>query len=151
MKADTAILFGTSLGGAVALQAAADDARVIGVIAQSSFSDLDTVVRQRAPFIASRAEVDAALRLAEEQGRFQVSEVSPARSAARIRVPVLLIHGDRDRETAPSHSQAIFAALAGPKELFLVPNAGHNDTLANVETWVRIDRWLNGIAPPPKR
>jgi uncharacterized protein len=151
MKADSAILFGTSLGGAVALQAAADDPRVIGVIAQSSFSDLDTVVRQRAPFIASAAEVDAALRLAEERGRFQVSEVSPARSATRIRVPVLLIHGDRDRETPPSHSQAIFAALAGPKELFLVPGAGHNDTLANAETWARIDRWLNGVAPPPKR
>jgi pimeloyl-ACP methyl ester carboxylesterase len=149
VKGDSAILFGTSLGGAVALQAAADDRRVIGVIAQSSFSDLETVIRQRAPFIARRSEVDAAMRLAEVRGRFQVSEVSPARAAARIRVPVLLIHGERDRETPPSHSQAIFAALAGPKELFVVPGAGHNDTLADAETWRRIDQWLVRLEPVP--
>jgi pimeloyl-ACP methyl ester carboxylesterase len=149
VAADSAILFGTSLGGAVALQAAAEDPRVIGVIAQSSFSDLETVVRQRAPFIATGREVDAAIRLAEGQGGFRVSEVSPVRAAARIRVPVLLIHGERDRETPPSHSQAIFAALTAPKELFLVPGAGHDDTLAHPASWTRIDQWLAWIAPAP--
>lgn len=147
VTAEKVILFGTSLGGAVALQAAADDSRVSGVIAQSSFSDLETVARQRAPFIATKREIDAAFRLAEERGRFTVADVSPVRAAARIRVPVLLIHGALDRETPPSHSQAIDAALAGPKELFLVPGAGHNDTLANPETWRKIDQWLARIAP----
>jgi pimeloyl-ACP methyl ester carboxylesterase len=147
MGADSAILFGTSLGGAVALQAAADDPRVVGVIAQSSFVDLETVVRQRAPFIATRSEVDAALRIAEERGRFRIVEVSPRLAAARLHIPVLLIHGERDRETPRSHSQAIFATLAGPKELLLVPGAGHNDTLAGADTWTAIDQWLSRVAP----
>jgi pimeloyl-ACP methyl ester carboxylesterase len=147
LNADRVIVFGTSLGGAVALQAAANDPRIIGVIAQSSFSDLETVARQRAPFIATRGEIDAAFRLAEERGRFKVADVSAVNAAARIHVPVLLIHGARDSETRPSHSQAIYAALAGPKELFLVPGAGHNDTLANPETWRRIDGWLSRVAP----
>jgi pimeloyl-ACP methyl ester carboxylesterase len=147
LQANAAILFGTSLGGAVALQAAADDPRVIGVISQSSFSDLETIVRERAPFFAKAAEVEVALGIAETRGAFHVAEVSPRLSAARIRVPVLLIHGERDRETPASHSRTIFAALAGPKELLIVPRAGHNNTLADTETWVRIDRWLGGVAP----
>jgi alpha-beta hydrolase superfamily lysophospholipase len=147
VKGQRAILFGTSLGGAVALQAAAVDPRVIGVISQSSFSDLETIVRERAPFFANDSEVRAALKIAETTGRFLVHEVSPRDAAARIRVPVLLIHGERDRETPPSHSRAIFAALAGPRELFIVPRAGHNDTLASAETWTRIDEWLARVAP----
>lgn len=147
VQAETAILFGTSLGGAVALQAAADDPRVVGVIAQSSFSDLETIVRQRAPFFASAAEVDGALRIAETRARFRVAETSPRLAAARIHVPVLLIHGERDRETKASHSRAIFEALAGPRELLIVPRAGHNDTLADPRTWERIDAWLAAVAP----
>jgi pimeloyl-ACP methyl ester carboxylesterase len=147
LQADTAILFGTSLGGAVALQAAADDPRIKGVIAQSSFSDLETIVRDRAPFFATRSEVREALAIAEARGAFRVAAVSPRLAATRIRVPVLLIHGERDSETRASHSKAIFAALAGPKELVIVARAGHNNTLADAETWVSIDRWLGGLAP----
>ena len=146
--ASQAIVFGTSLGGAVALQAAAEDSRIVGVIAQSAFADLETVVRERAPFIATAAEVRKALAIAGERGRFEVAEVSPRAAAARIRVPVLVIHGERDRATRPSHARAIFAALAGPKELLMVPDAGHDDTLGRAETWSRIDAWLARVAPP---
>lgn len=147
VDADTAILFGTSLGGAVALQAAAEDPRVIGVIAQSAFSDLETIVRERAPFFARDRDIKAALAIAETRGRFRVGDVSPQASAARIRVPVLLIHGERDRETNASHSRRIFAALAGRRDLFIVPGAGHNDTLAHAGAWKRIDAWLAAVAP----
>ena len=145
--ATSAIVFGTSLGGAVALQAAAEDSRIAGVISQSAFADLETVVRERAPFIATKAEVRRALAIAEERGRFKVGEVSPRAAAARIRVPVLLIHGEKDRATRPSHARAIFAALAGPKELVMVEDAGHDDTLGRAETWARIDAWLARVAP----
>jgi len=43
--------------------------------------------------------------------------VSPAAGAARIRIPVLLIHGEADTETPPQHSQRVLAALAGPRRL----------------------------------
>jgi pimeloyl-ACP methyl ester carboxylesterase len=91
--------------------------------------------------------VRRALEIAEERGRFRVAEVSPRAAAARIRVPVLLIHGERDTDTPPSHSRAIFAAPGGPKELVIVPGAGHDDTLASADVWARIDRWLARVAP----
>ena len=45
----------------IALQAAAVEPRVEAVIAQSPFADLESIAHERAPFVATRPEVDAAL------------------------------------------------------------------------------------------
>jgi uncharacterized protein len=140
--AKRAVLFGCSLGASVALQAAATDDRIVGVIAQSAFADLRSIAHERKPFVFTRAKADTAIALAGKQGRFDVDEASVLRAAPNIRVPVLLIHGEDDRETRADHSRRIFEKLAGPKELLIVAGAGHNDTLARAETWQRIEEWL---------
>ena len=140
--ADRAVLFGCSLGGSVALQAAAIDARVTAVIAQSPFADLRSIVQDRKPWVFSEAKADEAIRIAEHRGGYLSREASALLAAPAIHVPVLLIHGARDHETRPQHSQRILAALGGPKELRLVPGAGHNDTLAGADTWRAIESWL---------
>jgi uncharacterized protein len=145
VRADDAVLFGSSLGAAVALQAAADDPRIRGVVAQSPFSDLETVARERVAWVASRAAIAKAFSIAEQQGRFRAADVSPVAAAARIRVPVLLVHGKNDRETRPAHSQRIYEALAGPRRLVLVPGTGHNDVLGGEETWRTIGDWIAGL------
>lgn len=142
-----ALLLGVSLGGAVALQAAPEDDRVAGVVAVASFSDLEAIARERAPAFASEGQLRAALALAEREGRFRVAEASPAKAAARIRVPVLLVHGAEDRETRPAHSERVLAALAGPREFLLVPGAGHGDALGR--GWVAVAAWLERTAEPP--
>jgi uncharacterized protein len=144
------ILFGTSLGAAVALQAAGEDDRISCVVAVSSFSDLRTVAAERAPFFATRREIDEAFRLAEEQARFEVNAVSPVAAASQIRLPVLLIHGAEDRETPPDHSRRIYQALRGEKRLLIVPGRGHNDTLT-AEVWREIDEWIAALEPRPDR
>lgn len=140
------LAFGVSLGAAVALQAAAEDPRIALVIAVSPFSDLRTVGAERAPFFASRADVDEAFLLAEAEASFRADEVSPAAAAARVRVPTLLIHGADDSDTRPAHSERIYRALAGPKRLFLVPGAGHHDALT-AAAWREIDAWVGAAWP----
>lgn len=135
------ILLGTSLGAAVALQAAADDKRVSAVIAVATFSDLRTVASERAPFFASQGNIDEAFHIAETTANFRVDEASPVAAAQRITVPTLLIHGHNDDETPPAHSQRVFAALREPKRLIIVPNAGHHDALTR-DTWREIDAWM---------
>jgi pimeloyl-ACP methyl ester carboxylesterase len=139
-------LIGVSLGGAVALQAAAIDPRITTVVAISTFSDLRTVATERAPSFASGDEIEAAFRLAERTASFRVDEVSPMAAAARIAVPVLLVHGQDDRETPAAHSQRVFAALRGPKRLILVPGAGHNDGVP-ADVWTAIDAWIDEAVP----
>jgi pimeloyl-ACP methyl ester carboxylesterase len=146
VQADRVVLFGSSLGAAVALQAAPLDPRIRGVIAQSPFSSLEEVARDRAPWFATDAEVAQALAIAQAKGGFAPAEASPVAAARDIHVPVLLIHGARDRDTRPEHSRRIEAALAGPTRLLIVPDAGHDDTLRGEEAWAAIEAWLDALS-----
>jgi pimeloyl-ACP methyl ester carboxylesterase len=140
------ITFGISLGAAVALQEAADASKAMLVVAVAPFSDLRTAIYERAPFFASRGNIEDARVLAEAEAHFRVDDVSPVAAAARIRAPVILIHGVDDRETPPAHSERVLAALTGPKQIVRVAGAGHNDTLTP-ETWRQIDAWVDAHVP----
>ncbi len=150
MGFDKVFVLGHSLGGAVALQAAAEDPRIRAVVAASSFSDLRTVVRERAPRLESDADVRESIRLAEEKADFKIDDVSPATSATRIHVPVLLVHGMRDTTIVPEHSQRILAALAGPKKLVLVDGATHYDVLRFPAVWAEITSFLDAQSSDPQ-
>lgn len=137
-----AIVIGHSLGAAVALQEAADDPRIRAVVAAAPFSDLRTVATERAPGWLPAAIVRRAFVKAEQEAGFEVDAVSPQADARHIAAPVLLLHGGDDLETPVEHSRRIYAALAGPKQLIIVPGAGHNDVLSADATWHAIEHWL---------
>jgi pimeloyl-ACP methyl ester carboxylesterase len=139
------VVIGTSLGAAVALQAAAVDRRITTVVAAEVFSDLRSVARERAPFFLTEGTIRTALALAEKRGRFEVDAVSPVAAAARVTIPVLLIHGADDTDTRPAHSQRVHDALRGPKRLILVEGAGHNQSLSSGAVWREIERWIETI------
>ena len=138
------ILFGTSLGAAVALQEAALDSRITAVVAAETFSDIRTVATERAPFFFTPKIIDRSFRIAEEQAHFDAREVSPVTAATAIKIPVLLLHGANDTDTPPDHSRRVFAALGGPKHLILVPGARHNESL-RADVWSEIERWLDDV------
>jgi len=138
------VLIGSSLGGAVALQEAANDPRVTALVAAETFSDLRTVATERAPVVFTSGIVARAFRVAEQQGGFSVDDVSPVAAAAEIRIPVLLIHGAADSDTRPDHSRRVLAALKGPKRLILVPGAHHNESLTG-DVWQEVERWVDEI------
>jgi pimeloyl-ACP methyl ester carboxylesterase len=140
-------VIGTSRGGAVALQAAADDSRISAVVAAETFSDLRTVAAERAPFFFSRRAVAGALERAGRDGHFDVDAASPVAAAKRMQNPVFLVHGADDLETSPDHSRRIFTALTGPKRLVIVPGATHNTSLHG-SIWLEIERWIADVLPP---
>jgi pimeloyl-ACP methyl ester carboxylesterase len=152
--AGRAVVFGSSLGGAVALQAAAEDQRIAAVIAQSAFSDLERIAHERAPWFASETNIVDALDLASAEGGFHVADVSPVRDAKRLTVPVLLVHGADDRETNVAHAEALDAALTAPHVLLIVAGAGHNDVLSSELAWSTITTFLAAVPPdagePPR-
>jgi alpha-beta hydrolase superfamily lysophospholipase len=135
-------LIGTSLGAAIALQTAAEDQRVAAVVAAETFSGLWSIARHRAPRLLSDSMIRRTLQLAGQKARFNVDEVSPLAAAGRIRIPVLLLHGELDRDTPPEHSRQVFAALGGAKELIIVPGAKHDGAL-NAQTWPLVEKWLD--------
>jgi hypothetical protein len=46
---------------------------------------------------------------------------------AGLRVPLLLVHGERDDLIPVALGRTLFAAAAGPKRALWVPDGGHND------------------------
>jgi pimeloyl-ACP methyl ester carboxylesterase len=140
------ILLGVSLGAAVALQTAAGTSDVAAVIAIATFSDLRTVGRERAPFFASKRNIADAFQLAEAEAKFRVDDASPLAAAPHIKVPALIIHGAKDHDTVPAHSQRVYDSLGGPKQIILVPGAGHDDAL-NGTVWRQMDEWLRATLP----
>jgi pimeloyl-ACP methyl ester carboxylesterase len=147
LESGPVIVIGSSLGAAVAIQAAAVDTRIKAVVAAESFSDLRTVATERAPWFFTTGAIHRAFVQAEGLGRFSVDDVSPLAAARRIRVPVLLIHGADDKETPPEHSRTVFEALGGPRQLLIVEGAGHNQSL-QPWVWSRIEAWIDAVFEP---
>src|SRR5437867_1546796 len=122
---------GRSLGGTVALLAAADPrgARVDVVVADSPFDSLaEEISGQRAemhlpawPFEPLFWEV------VRWRGGFDPRDIDVCREAPRVSVPVLLLHGTLDNVVPPEHSERIAKALGGPHETEMLAGAGHND------------------------
>lgn len=137
------VVMGVSLGAAVALQAAAEDSRIAGVIAISSFTTLQQIVREQIPGIVPTPWVRGTLRNAEQLVGIRVDEVDTLRAARQIQVPVLLLHGVADNFIIPDHSIRIFEALAGPREVVLVEGARHNDVLEHKLAWNAVWTWLS--------
>lgn len=150
---------GHSLGAAVALQAAVIDPRIRAIVAASSYSDLRSALLERARSVGVLTEGQCAesVSRAEAKAGFRVDDVSPLAAAARLDIPVLLVHGTRDTATPPRHSERLLAALHGPKRLFLVEGAEHTDVLDSptAPVWTEIARFLDeqaadaGAAPSP--
>jgi pimeloyl-ACP methyl ester carboxylesterase len=63
--------------------------------------------------------------------------------AARIApTPLLVVHGDADHYFPVEHGEALFAAAAEPKELWIEPGFGHAENAATPELLGRISDWL---------
>jgi len=148
-------LLGESMGGSIALQAAALEPRVAGVVAESAFANLKEVSFDYAGLHVShwlgrtifRPASSLALKGATKEGGFRAEDVSPEKAVAARPFPVLLICGTSDRNVPPRHTKRIFKAAAGPKEMWLVPRAGHSAALGTApqEFESKVTKFFRGI------
>jgi pimeloyl-ACP methyl ester carboxylesterase len=145
LGADRVVLVGVSLGAAVAIQAAAEDPRVAGVVAVSSFSSLEEIVREKMPPFVREGQVRDALRAVERRAAMKVKDADSVEAARHVTAPVLLLHGDLDGFTPMAHTEQIYAALRGERAIIRVPGAHHADVLAFDAAWAAILGWLPSI------
>ena len=130
-------LFGISEGGAAAIFAAGEQPSARAVIADSSYANLDEMLRSSPsigglnPAFASTVMWIAAHRWF---GR-PLDEISPADAARSLRCPLLVIQNVGDPITPVTNGQAIeFAARkAGDRtQLWIAPAHGHGNALFEV-------------------
>lgn len=114
-QASQIFLFGHSLGGAIAIDLAVKHPDAAGLIVESSFTSIREMVDYQGRFWM--LPIDLIL-----NQRFNSISKVPA-----LQMPVLFIHGTADRLVPDVMSQKLYAAASEPKQLLLIPGAGHND------------------------
>jgi alpha-beta hydrolase superfamily lysophospholipase len=128
---------GESMGAGIALQSAAADPRIEAVVAEASFANLreaafDYAGLRKSPLLGKtllRPFTWMLLYRGEKLTGFPLAEVSPVKAVASRAFPVLLICDEKDEALPCRHTQMIYDAARGPKQLWVVPNAYHSAAL----------------------
>lgn len=124
-------LAGESMGAAIALQVAAHNPWIRAVWADSPFASLKRVAEEfvrrvtRLPDAVLNPVMWTTIRVANYRGNFDLETVNPFELAAQIKCPVTLVHGTNDLMISTAHSEQIYAALGGEKQIWLVEGARH--------------------------
>lgn len=124
---------GVSMGGAIALESAAVEPRIEAVVAEAPFANLREVSYDYAGLHAGswlgktlfRPAPMMVMHSVEKEGGFKPEDVSPEKAVAARAFPFLLICGTRDSIIPCRHAERLYKAAIGPKELWMVRDAGH--------------------------
>ena len=135
VKAGELVLFGESLGSAVSLELAL--ARpAAALVLEAPFTSVRDIARTTvfaplAPFVRTRYESLARI--------------------SRLRMPLLVVQGDRDEIVPPVQGRRLFDAAPEPKRYFAIPGAGHNDTylVGGEAYWRTIAAFLESVGRGP--
>jgi fermentation-respiration switch protein FrsA (DUF1100 family) len=123
------VLMGRSLGGAVAVDLAAEDG-ARGLVLDSTFSSLPDVAAHHMPWLLPRWNMTQRLNSADK--------------IARYNGPLLQTHGDVDRVVPIQSARKLFDAAGEPKQFLVIPGADHNDP-QNEASREMLDRFFDEL------
>ncbi len=112
VDASRLVYFGESLGTAVAVDLAVEHAPA-ALVLRSPFTSMGDLGQHHYPFLPVRLLL---------RDRFATID-----KIRRIRVPLLVIAGGRDRIVPIENSRRLYDAAVAPKTLLVLPDADHND------------------------
>jgi fermentation-respiration switch protein FrsA (DUF1100 family) len=130
IKESEIVLIGNSLGGAVAVQLAAEQGPR-ALVLENTFSSLKDVASHHYPALAWLVS-----------GK----RLNSAGQIARYHGPLLQCHGDADRTIPFESGTKLFAAANEPKQFVRIRGGDHNDWLSD-EYYSKLDALLDAINP----
>jgi hypothetical protein len=107
------VLFGQSLGAAVAAELAARK-DCLALILEAPFASIREMARVAFPFLPI--------------GPFVRTRYDVVETIRKVKAPLLVLHGDEDDVVPFEQGKKVFAAAVSPKEFHAIPGAHHNDT-----------------------
>lgn len=129
------ILMGISMGASTVLMASGHSLphQIKGIVADCGYSDVREIMTK----ISCRVKLPLGLKMPGEAayqltkigallfGKFHPEDTSPKTAVQNCEIPILIIHGEKDRLVPVSMGRDNFAACNAESELFLVPEADH--------------------------
>jgi dipeptidyl aminopeptidase/acylaminoacyl peptidase len=152
--------FGESMGAAQLLQSLPNESRFCAVVVESSFATFREVAYARfgrefhaGPWLGRtvfRPTVDVGFLTVRLMHGLDIEQASPARAVVSSKTPVLLIHGLKDRNIPPYHSDWIQSMNPAYIEVWKVPGATHTmaHQTAPAEFEQRVLEWFERYALP---
>ncbi|MDB9525729.1 alpha/beta hydrolase [Oscillatoria sp. CS-180] len=138
MAPKSIVLFGHSIGGAIAVELASQQPQAGGAIIQASFTSMADMMDQ----VGYSRVAPKWLLTQHFDSESKVSSLN---------MPVLFIHGMNDRTIPALMSQQLYAIAPEPKAIWLVPGADHNDIAEVSGTQYRetLRQWLLSLQEKP--
>jgi hypothetical protein len=146
VSADRLVVFGQSLGAAIAVHTvatASPSRRPRALILDSPFTGYRRIVRDKL------SSLIVTWPFAWPASRFFDDEYSPGRWIGKIGpVPVIVIHGTADRVVPYAHGKELYDLASEPKGIWTVEGGGHTTALRNPEVRGQFLAFLASVLPP---
>ncbi len=129
-------VWGYSLGGAVAIIAAAEDQRIKAVISDSAFANFPEMVSYyyRASGFLRCILAPLSRLMGKIFLRADFTRNSPEYRISSVECPLLIIHSLQDEYVPPEHARRLFEKARGPKDLFW-KNGTHSGSGGNTKQY----------------
>lgn len=132
LRPEHVVLFGESLGTAVAIQMATE-LPILALVLEAPLASVLHSARARYPLFA----FDFLVR----------DKFNSIRKIGNVKVPLLLVHGEKDRTTAVRFGRMIYDAANEPKRAHFIAEAGHNDLLEHGMAKT-VAQFIDELPPP---
>nr|WP_251551690.1 alpha/beta fold hydrolase [Neobacillus muris] len=147
---DKIFLHGFSMGAATVLMTSGEKLpkEVKGIIEDSGYTTVMDELSHQLKYLYHLPAfpiMDVTSAITKMRAGYSFKEASALESVKKNKLPLLIIHGDKDELVPTEMAEEIYeAAAAGNKELWIVPGAGHTEayTIAEAEYQQRLEAFL---------
>ena len=139
------VILAQSLGGALAIYNIAHSPyreQIKALITESAFSGYRGIVREKLDSFWLTWPLQWPLSLTVND------DYSPLPVVGRVSpIPLLIIHGDKDNVVPLNHGEALYAAAAQPKEMWVVTGGGHIEAFRHKKYQAQLLDYLVRVLP----
>lgn len=125
------VLWGQSMGAAVAFLVAESDSRVNLLISESTYASFNSVTMDYFSYIIgfrSSFAQSIILKSVSRISGLNPDEISPLNAAKNIKIPIFIAHGMLDNKMNPLYAQELFSELGSDRcRIMMIPDANHLD------------------------
>ena len=142
-------MWGVSLGGYYAPRATAYEKRIKACIALSGPFEWDKIW-DGLPELTRETFRVRSHASSEREAREKATALTMVDAAPRIKCPIFIVTGRQDRLVPASHAESLARSVAGPVELMIVEDGGHNANNRPYRYRSRTADWLAAQFGLPK-